>query len=88
MLLAAIASMICDRITRSPEILGYTSSIIRDSKYISLPSKDGSLDGLELTKKNWDFPLKMGAVNESGRLRLSVLKHDDAIQMGNPREYV
>jgi hypothetical protein len=88
MLLAAITSMICDRITLNPEILGYTSSIIRDSKYVSLPSKDGALDGLELTKKNREFPLKMGAISENGQLRLSVLKQEDTIQTGNSREYV
>ena len=88
MLLAAIASIICDFINLNPEILGYTSSIIRDSKYVSLPSKDGPLDGLDLTRKNREFPLKMGAVSEGGQLRPSVLRRDDAIQTSNSREYV
>lgn len=88
MLLAAVTSMICDRMTINPEILGYTSSMIRDSKYVQLPSEDGPLDGLELTKLNRDFPLKMGAVSESGRLRLSVFKMEDSIQMRTSRSYV
>jgi hypothetical protein len=87
MLLAAIASLIFDRLTLNPEILGYTSSIVRDSKYVSLPTQGGPLDGLELTKKNRNFLLKMGAVQKSGRWHLAVLDQDDAIQTRGSRVY-
>lgn len=89
MLLAAVAGVICDCVNLNPEILGYTSSIIRDSKYVSLPSIDGpSLDGMALTRKNRDFPLKMGSVSEGGLVRSSVLRRDDSVRMGDPRDIV
>jgi hypothetical protein len=87
MLLAAIASLIFDRLSLNPEILGYTSSIVRDSKYVSLPTQGGPLDGMELTKKNWNFLLKMGAIQKSGRWHLAVLDQDDAIQTRGSRVY-
>jgi len=88
MLLAAIASLILDRLTLNPEILGYASSTVRDSKYVSLPSQSGPMDGLELTKKNRNFLLKMGAIQQSGGWHLAVLDQDYAIQTRGSMVYV
>lgn len=80
MLLAAIVSVICDRLTTTPILLGYTSSIIRDSKYIRLDATDQMLSGLGLARKHRELGVKMGEVGETGQSHLTLMMQEDAIQ--------
>jgi hypothetical protein len=65
MLLAGIAGIIIGDRTFTPEILGYCSLGIRDSKLVDLPLGGGTLDGIQMTRLLQDLEVKFGVVEES-----------------------
>ncbi|PSN60155.1 hypothetical protein BS50DRAFT_593935 [Corynespora cassiicola Philippines] len=60
LLAGGISSVIFRCISAGPDILGYASTVIRDSKYIDLPPQIGTMDGIEVTKKMKSQRLKYG----------------------------
>jgi hypothetical protein len=65
MLLAGIASIVISDRTYTPEILGYCSLALRDSKLIDLPPGGGTLDGLQMSRLLKDVEVQFGVVEES-----------------------
>lgn len=69
MFAGSIAGAVFCHISTTPEILGYASSAIRDSRYINLAPGFGGLGGLEMTKAFEGVEFRYGVVGrlESGQ---------------------
>lgn len=74
MFLGSIAGAVFCHVSKTPEILGYASSAIRDSKYVSLAPGFGGLGGLEMTKAFENIEFRYGVVErmKSGQEMLGV----------------
>lgn len=59
-LAGSILSIGLQRATWAPEVLGYASTVIRDSRFVDLDEDDRRLDGMDLTKKFRDARVKFG----------------------------
>ncbi|KAH8682937.1 hypothetical protein BGZ60DRAFT_427415 [Tricladium varicosporioides] len=62
LLIAALASVVFSQLTINPEILGYSSLLVRDSRYIALPPGGGTLDGIGMTNALKEMEVKIGVV--------------------------
>lgn len=62
MLLGSIAGAVFCHVSNTPEILGFASAAIRDSKHVNLIPGFGALGGLEMTKALEDIEFRYGAV--------------------------
>ncbi|KAM0351042.1 hypothetical protein ACHAPU_002823 [Fusarium lateritium] len=60
LLASGIVSVVFAHLAIGPEILGYASSAVRDSKYIELPQDVGKKEALEVTKMMGQKRLKYG----------------------------
>jgi len=58
----AVTGMVVAHIAVIPDILGYVSSSVRDSKYISLPMGTGGMDGMQLTRRLKGEEVRYGVV--------------------------
>lgn len=65
MLAAAVASVIFQRAALGPDILGYCSLSVRDSKYIDLPQGLGPLDGRDISKRLRGQEFRFGVVSQT-----------------------
>lgn len=74
MFAGSIAGAVFCHVSKSPEILGYASSAIRDSRYVNLAPGFGGLGGLEMTKAFEGIEFRYGVVgkSESGQQLLGV----------------
>ena len=48
--LGGLLSVVFRHLATGPEVLGFASTVIRDSKYVSLPLEMGRIGGLDITK--------------------------------------
>ncbi|KAI6765578.1 hypothetical protein HG530_006648 [Fusarium avenaceum] len=64
LLASGIVSTVFAHLAIGPEILGYASSAVRDSKYIDLPPELGTKDALEVTKIIGQRKVKYGFTEE------------------------
>ncbi|KAF4629947.1 hypothetical protein G7Y89_g8190 [Cudoniella acicularis] len=87
MFLSSLLATLISHKTLNPEILGYCSSLVRDSSYLELPMKSGRAGGAHLSRMNKEFRLKMGQIGHSESAHLAVLKEEDAIQTRQSRIY-
>lgn len=65
MLLGSIAGAVFCHVSKTPEILGFASSAIRDSKYVNLTPGFGGLGGLEMTKAFEGVEFRYGVVGKT-----------------------
>lgn len=65
MVAASIVGAVFCHSSITPEILGFASSAIRDSKYVDLAPGFGALGGLEMTKAFEKVEFRYGVVNKS-----------------------
>ncbi|KAG6365480.1 hypothetical protein INS49_007091 [Diaporthe citri] len=74
MFAGSIAGAVFCHVSRTPDILGYASSAIRDSKYVNLAPGFGGLAGLEMTKAFEGIEFRYGVVErmKSGQEVLGV----------------
>ncbi|RDL39988.1 uncharacterized protein BP5553_04328 [Venustampulla echinocandica] len=79
MLLSGLATVILSLQIRNPDILGYCSSLIRDSKYIDLPIEGGNDDGMKRTRMNSDLRLTMGEVRDAENSHIAIVKEEDMV---------
>jgi len=63
LIVAAVLGSVYDLKKQTPDILGHCSTMIRDSKYVSLPQGGNLLDGLERTRMLGYLKIKLGEVN-------------------------
>lgn len=64
MFAGSVAGALFCHISKAPEILGYASSAIRDSKYVNLAPGFGALGGLEMTKAFEGIEFRYGVVGK------------------------
>ena len=64
-----IMSAVLTHLTRGPDVLGYVSSALRDSKFTEIPSDVRGLDGLDLTRQIRKRRVRLGAVHHSSGQR-------------------
>ena len=65
LLLAALSSVVLSHWLVNPEVLGSCSAMVRDSRYIQLPTGGSTLDGHEMTRQLKGLKLKRGVVDRS-----------------------
>ncbi|KAK0379542.1 hypothetical protein CLIM01_03116 [Colletotrichum limetticola] len=64
MLVAGALGVVLVHVTQSPEILGYVSTIVRNSKLVEVPPNTGWLDGPELTRMIKDKRVRYGVTSQ------------------------
>lgn len=65
LLASGIVSAAFAHLAIGPEILGYASSAVRDSRYIDLPPEFGEKEALDVTKMMGQTKLKYGFINSA-----------------------
>ncbi|KAJ3461057.1 hypothetical protein MRS44_011924 [Fusarium solani] len=74
LLICGVLSAILTRLSAGPDILGYASTLIRDSRYIDTPDEVGRMEGADVSRKMGDLRIRYGFVRESpeGQMRSGV----------------
>ncbi|EEU35712.1 uncharacterized protein NECHADRAFT_87976 [Fusarium vanettenii 77-13-4] len=74
LLIYGVLSAILTRLSARPDILGYASTLIRDSRYIDTPQEVGRMEGADVLRKMGDLRIRYGFVRESpeGQIRSRV----------------
>ncbi|QPC59011.1 hypothetical protein HYE67_001242 [Fusarium culmorum] len=74
LLASGITGVIFAHLAAGPEILGYASSVVRDSKYVTLPPTCGQKEALEVTKMIGEHRFKYGytSATSEGRPLLGI----------------
>ncbi|RGP71954.1 hypothetical protein FSPOR_3069 [Fusarium sporotrichioides] len=81
LLASGITGVMFAHLAAGPEILGYASSVVRDSKYVSLPSIAGEKEALEVTKMVGQQRFRYGFTNATSEGRpLMGIGLEDQIQ--------
>ncbi|CAG7563667.1 unnamed protein product [Fusarium equiseti] len=76
---SGIVGVVFAHLAAGPEILGYASSAVRDSRYLSLPADAGQKEALDVTKMIGQQKFKYGytnAVSEEGRPLMGIALED------------
>lgn len=84
LLLAGIASVVVTHVAASPEILGYASTLVRDSKFMDLPPDAGSMSASEITAMLKDRRVRYGysELTQQGRPLMGVGPVNDIEKLG------
>ncbi|KAF4941427.1 hypothetical protein CGCF245_v001568 [Colletotrichum fructicola] len=77
LLAGGILSVVFIHLTHGPEILGYVSTTIRNSKYIDLPSSTTWLDGSELTNELKKLRIRYGFIRDESRQPIMAVGHEE-----------
>ncbi|RSL45120.1 hypothetical protein CEP54_014400 [Fusarium duplospermum] len=74
LLICGILSTILTRLSDGPDILGYASTLIRDSRYIDTPHEVGRMEGADVSRKMRNLRIRYGFVRQSpgGQMRSGV----------------
>jgi hypothetical protein len=89
LLIAGVISVLLESMTVAPDVLGYVSSLARNSRYLHLPKTSSAMSGGERARKLGEFEVMMQDVKanaEVGRIALG-LKHDGAQKLKPDRVY-
>ncbi|KAJ4128137.1 hypothetical protein NW768_008421 [Fusarium equiseti] len=76
---SGVVGVVFAHLAAGPEILGYASSAVRDSKYLGLPADVGQKEALDVTKMIGQQKFKYGytnAVSEEGRPLMGIALED------------
>ncbi|KAK1716558.1 hypothetical protein BDP67DRAFT_576268 [Colletotrichum lupini] len=60
LLLGGLTSAVVTHFVHGPEILGYASTVVRDSKYMDISPKAGRMDGIDLARMLKNRRLRYG----------------------------
>lgn len=79
LLSGGVLSVILIHTAKGPEVLGYVSTAVRDSKYIPMPRGSGRMDGLDLTRAIQTRRIRYGLTNltEDGEPVLGVGREEE-----------
>lgn len=66
LLAGGLASTVLAHMASGPAVLGFASTVVRDSRYIKLPDDLAGAEGLEITEKFRDIRLRFGVLHELG----------------------
>lgn len=79
LLAAGILSVVLAHWAQTPEILGYVSTVFRDSRHIELEAESDRLTGVELSKTVMEERIRYGLISEKGgeKLRMGVGRQEE-----------
>ena len=79
LLVGGILSVIFVHLAKGPEVLGYVSTAVRDSKYVRMPQEAGQMGGMDLTRVIGEQRVRHGLarVTEEGVPILGVGKEEE-----------
>ncbi|KAH6696898.1 hypothetical protein F5X68DRAFT_618 [Plectosphaerella plurivora] len=60
LLAGGVLSVVFAHLAHGPEVLGYASSIVRDSKLMDMPADVGTMSGVEISREMRDLRLRYG----------------------------
>jgi hypothetical protein len=89
MLIGGILAIVVESMTVAPDVLGYVSTVARNSKYLQLPKTSTAMSGGERANALGGVKVMMQDVKgnaDIGRIALG-LKHDDAKRLEKGRLY-
>ncbi|KAH8678679.1 hypothetical protein BGZ60DRAFT_248614 [Tricladium varicosporioides] len=78
MFLSSLLAAVLDYKLENPEVLGYASSIMRDSPFVELSGVDRKVGGARLTRMNKELRLRIGDIGQGDQVRIAVLREEDA----------
>lgn len=81
---AGIASTVLTHLAKGPEVMGYASTMLRDSRFIDLPAEARYMDGMDVTRSLGKDRVRLGIIHsEQGKEPLlGVGYEEDAKPMG------
>ncbi|KAK1467048.1 hypothetical protein CMEL01_11041 [Colletotrichum melonis] len=87
LLAAGISSVVLKHCTYGPEILGYASTVLRDSRFFDVPRDYRRLDGIDLSRKMKCERLRFGLVQDlkEGQPRTGVGYQESTGRLGKQR---
>jgi hypothetical protein len=90
LLCAAIASVVLEHLAISPEVLGFVSLAVRNSRYVSLPPGTGVMSGLELARELKDKRIRYGIVEttDSGTAVLGTAGIEQVVRVDKAGRYL
>ncbi|KAF6795448.1 hypothetical protein CSOJ01_13419 [Colletotrichum sojae] len=80
LLAGGILSVVITHLTYGPEILGYVSTTIRNSKFIDLPSTTTWLDGTELTNEMNTTRIRYGFIRDAVAEPVVAVGHEEGTE--------
>ncbi|KAF6814411.1 hypothetical protein CPLU01_14399 [Colletotrichum plurivorum] len=80
LLTGGILSVVITHLTYGPEILGYVSTMIRNSKFIDLPSTTTWLDGTGLTNEMKTTRIRYGFIRDAVGEPVVAVGHEDGTE--------
>ncbi|KAG9251024.1 uncharacterized protein F5Z01DRAFT_628340 [Emericellopsis atlantica] len=85
LLAAGVAGVVYAHVSVGPEILGFASTVVRDSKLVDMPVGAGARDGLELTVEMKQRRIRYGLTRRDGDLEplLGVGEEDGTVRIGD-----
>jgi hypothetical protein len=89
LLLAGIFSVVIESMTVAPDVLGYVSTVARNSKYLHLPATNSAMSGGERARKIGQVEVMIQDVKSKsgvGRIVLG-MKHEKAERLRADRLY-
>ncbi|KAH6676368.1 hypothetical protein B0J14DRAFT_651790 [Halenospora varia] len=86
MFLSSLLAGFLDYKLENPEILGYASSIMRNSPFVELDGQEGKVGGAKLTRMNKGLRLRIGKIGQGDHVRIAVLREEDARRRKVDRE--
>ncbi|KAK1622903.1 hypothetical protein BDP81DRAFT_385405 [Colletotrichum phormii] len=60
LLCAGILGVVCKHMAKGPDVLGYLSTVFRDSKFMDLPASSGQINSLEISTQMKDRKIQYG----------------------------
>lgn len=82
MLFASVLGTVLQKKNFNPDVLGYVSSIIRDSKYVELEVRRARGEGKLVSQLNGGMRIKMGGLGEGEGSALVIGREGDVVQSG------
>lgn len=85
-LVGGIASIVFTHLSRGPEVLGFASTVVRDSKFMDLPPGTGAMPAADVSRMIQGRRVRYGysEMTERGRPQLGVGPEEEMARIGGP----
>ncbi|CAM1509498.1 Fc.00g032370.m01.CDS01 [Cosmosporella sp. VM-42] len=79
LLISAVLGVVFIHLADGPEVLGYVSTVVRDSKYLDMPSEAGRMNGIDLTNSMKERRVQYGLTHlaQEGQSLMGVGRQED-----------
>lgn len=83
LLAGGVLSVMFAHLAHGPEVLGYASSVVRDSKLMDMPAKVGAMSGVEISRDMRDLRVRYGLsdMTLAGRRLAGVGREDETARI-------